>query len=148
MKSHEIAIEPENRLQQRMLFRLRPSSRVCGHDQKLAFGDNGRQGMQELHPRRQGSCLRNKYGVHGGRSSKGHGKPENCASNDQQCTPRREAPAFAENPSHSAFECVMNGFLESLIAYLLPKPQPTPAHKLAPLFARLAGNRQASDDTL
>jgi hypothetical protein len=42
--------------------------------------------------------------------------PENRAGDDQQCTTRCEGPAFFEDPRHSAFECVMHGFFESLVA--------------------------------
>src|SRR4051794_37866496 len=102
--------------------------------------------MQELHPRGQGRCLRNKYGVHGGRYAERDWKPENRADDDQQCTTRRESPALSEDPRHSAFEYVMDGFFESFVAYLLPQPRPMPAHDLAPFLALHDGNWQVSDD--
>src|SRR5207249_11151581 len=49
MKSRQTAIELESRLHERMSFRLRPGSRVCWQNKKLAFGDKSRQGMQELY---------------------------------------------------------------------------------------------------
>jgi hypothetical protein len=88
----------------------------------------------------------NKHGVHDGCRCKGYGKPENRTGKNQQCSSRREGPAFSEHPRHSAFECVVHGFFEGLVAYLLPQPRPMPAHDLAPRLARRAGNWQESDD--
>ena len=118
-----------------MLFRLRPCRRVYRQDQKLAFGKNGGEGMQQLHPGRQRGRLRDERGVDGGCRPEGYGKPENCAADDKQRAARREPAASHEDPRHSPLKGVMHGFFEGAITYLLPQPGPISAHQLAPLLA-------------
>src|SRR5689334_8142256 len=101
---------------------LGPSGWVYGQNQKFALCNRSRQGMQNLHPGGQESCLRNQDSVHGGRRPEGYGQPENCAGDDQQCETRREGSALLEDPRHSVFERVMHGFFESLVAYRPPEP--------------------------
>src|SRR5258708_23757819 len=139
----EITIESKNRLHDWMLIRLRPSGRVDGKDQKLAFGDDRRQGMQKLHPGWQGSCVGDKSDVQGSRNAEGNGKPESRTRDDQQRTPWSEGSACSENPRHSAFECVMYGFFENLVADLASQQRPMLAHGRAPGIALAGINRQA-----
>src|SRR5919109_5025674 len=101
VQTHEPSIELENRLQERVSFRLRPSRRVDGQNQKLALSDDSRHRMQKLHPRGQGGGLRNEHGMHRGRNPERHWQPQNRASDYQKRAGRREAPASSEDPGHS-----------------------------------------------
>ena len=69
-KTFKIAVAVRDGLHERVLLCLRPGRRIGGKHQQLALGEEGCEGMQELHPGGQNRRVRQQQCVHRCRRSK------------------------------------------------------------------------------